>query len=140
MDRVRQANEAGTRELSVGEVGREAAESIRTLNHLTQPAKRALSGPAETAELAAALACLTGRLPQLLGQLGQWLRGEQRAGRLRVDALSPSPDVAATTDAAVGLLGLAAEYADAAARALDAAHQQLAHLACTASVEHAETS
>jgi hypothetical protein len=129
MDRVQHAGDASASELGVGEVGWQAAEAIRALNHLTQPAAGALSDPGDAAQVAAALASLTGRLPQLLRQIGRWLAEEQRAGRLRVDALSPSPDAAAATDATLARLRLATQYAGDASVALDAAHQQLAHLA-----------
>jgi hypothetical protein len=129
MDRDRCAGDPGMGELPVGELGRQAAETIRTLNHRTQPATGALSDPADAAELAQALASLTGRLPQLLGQLSRWVADEQRRGALRVDALSPCPDADAATDAVTHCLRQAAQHVNRAGRDLDAAHQQLAHLA-----------
>jgi hypothetical protein len=123
------ADDAAASEPGVGEIGWQAAEAIRTLNHLTQPATGTLSDPADAAELAAALACLTGRLPQLLGQLSRWVADEQQRGGLRVDAISPCPDADAATDAVARCLSQAAQHVNRAGRDLDAAHQHLAHLA-----------
>jgi hypothetical protein len=120
---------AEMRELTVAQWGAQAAEAIRTLNHLTRPHTGALSGPAEVCGLVADLACLARRLPQLLGQLSGWLRTEQRAGRLRVDASAPTSDPAALVAAAIDCLARASDHAQQAGRALDTAQQHLAHLA-----------
>ena len=120
---------------TVGQLGEQAAQAIRVLNHLTRPAMGALSDPIEAAELVAALAYLSGGLPQLLGQISGWLLGQQQAGRMRVDAFSPCPDPAAATDAVTGHLARAAQCANGAGRALDTAHQHLAHLAASATSE-----
>lgn len=127
-------------ELTAGQLGEQAAQAIRTLNHLTRPAIGAPSDPAETAELIAALAYSSGGLPQLLGQLSRWLVDQQRAGRLRLDTWSEFPDPAAAIDAVTGHLAQAAQCANATGRALDAAHQHLAHLAATADSEQEDES
>jgi hypothetical protein len=116
-------------EPTVGQLGEQTAEAVRALNHLTRSGTGGLRDPAEVYEVVAALACTAGRLPQLLGQLSQWLFSEQRAGRLRVDDGAPSPDPAVAVAAVIGDLAQASRCAHDAGRALDAAHQHLAHLA-----------
>jgi hypothetical protein len=116
-------------ELTVAQCGAQAAEAIRTLNHLTRPDTGALSDPAEVCGLVADLACLARRLPQLLGQLSGWRRTEQRAGRLRVDASAPTSDPAALVVAAIACLTHASNLAQHTGHALATAHQHLAHLA-----------
>lgn len=116
---------------TLGQLGEQAAETVRALNHLTRHESGALAYPGEVCELVAALACTASRLPQLLGQLNAWLHAEQQHGRLRVDALSPQPDPGAAVAAVIGELTRASQCAHAAGRALDTAHQQLAHLAAS---------
>ena len=130
----------GTTTATVGRLAEQAAEAVRTLNHLTRPGVGALAEPAEVCELVAALACTTGRLPQLLGQLSGWLVSQQRAGRLRVDTWSPQPNPAAAVAAAAGCLTQAAHSTQRAGHALDAAHQHLAHLATTGNDEQEDRS
>ncbi len=117
-------------ELTVGQLAEQAAEAVRALNHLTRPCAGGLDDPGELSDIVAALVCTTARLPQLLAQLSSWLVGEQRAGRLRVDAWSDTP-AAATVTAATTALRQAASCAVRASHELDAAHQSLAHLAAT---------
>jgi len=116
-------------QLTVGQLGEQTAQAVRALNHLTRPGAGALAYPGEVCELVAALACMARRLPQLLGQLGGWLVSEDRAGRLRLDTCSPTPDPAEAVAAVIGELAQASQCAHAAGRALDAAHQHLAHVA-----------
>lgn len=121
--------EAPAAAVSLAEVAEQAAQAVRTLNHLTRPAAGALSEPGQACDLVAALACTAGRLPQLLEQLSRWLRGEAAAGRLRVDAWSSSPDPAAAVAEASAGLDQASRCVHRAGHALDAAHQALAQLA-----------
>lgn len=116
-------------ELTVGQLGEQAAQAVRALNHLTRPGVGAVTDPAEVHALVGELACTARRLPQLLGQLSGWLVCEQRAGRLRVDALAPDLDPAAAAAAVISDLTRASDYAQHAGHALDAAQQTLAHLA-----------
>jgi hypothetical protein len=104
-----------------------AAEAVRALNHLTL-GRRALGEPAELDRLVAELAMMAGRLPQLLRQLGGWLDAEQHAGRLRSD---DTTDPARIVDRAAAELTEAGHAAHDLGRALDDAHQILAHLAAT---------
>lgn len=122
---------AGTGELTPAQLGEQAAQAVRALNHLTRPSVGALTDPAELCELIAELACVAGRLPQLLGQLSGWLHSEERAGRLRVDACSLQPDPAAAVAAAIDCLIRASDCAQHTGRALNAAQQTLTHLAGT---------
>ena len=102
-----------------------AAEAVRTLNHLTL-GRSALGEPAELDRLVAELAIMAGRLPQLLRQLRGWLDAEQHTGRLRTDHTT---DPARTVDRAAAELTEAGHAAHHLRRALDDAHQLLAHLA-----------
>ena len=111
--------------LSTVEHAASAAEAVRALNHLTLG--RGTPGePAELDRLVAELAIMAGRLPQLLGQLGGWLDAEQHAGRLRSD---DTTEPARIVDRAAAELAEAGHAAHHLGRALDDAHQQLAHLA-----------
>ena len=104
-----------------------AAEAVRELTHLTL-GRRALSEPAELDRLVAELATLAGRLPQLLRQLRGWLHTEHHNGRLRSD---DTTDPARIVDRAAAELAEAGHAAHDLGRALDDAHQLLAHLAAT---------
>jgi len=104
-----------------------AAEAVRALNHLTL-GRRALGEPAELDRLVAELAIMAGRLPQLLRQLRGWLDAEQHAGRLLSDNTT---DSARIVDRAAAELAEAGDAAHDLGRALDDAHQLLAHLAAT---------
>lgn len=111
------------------EIADHAAESIRALNHLTQqPAAQALA-PADIDQVVAVLSQAADRLPQLLRQIGDLLHHRQKAGLLRVDQTSPLSDPASAVTQAAAALQQAAGDASNAGRALDAAHQILAHLA-----------
>jgi hypothetical protein len=110
---------------SPAELGWQAAEAIRTLNHCTHPPTAA--DPAEVCQLLAALAAMAYRLPQLLGQLSRWLQTEQAADRLRAD--TPAADPAEITATAAHELTHAGRTANRLGDALDSAHQHLAHLA-----------
>jgi len=54
---------ADTDQLTVGQLADQAAHAIRLLNHRTRPATKGLADPAETAEIIAALASMTGMCP-----------------------------------------------------------------------------
>jgi hypothetical protein len=124
-------------EPTLAQLGEQAADAVRTLNHLTRPGVGAVLQPAQVSDLVAALAGVAGGLPQLLGQLDRWLVAQQRAGRLRVDAWEDSPpDPAATVAAATDCLARASRCAHDTGRALDAAHQHLALLARTGHPDH----
>ena len=104
-----------------------AAEAVRALIHLTR-GRGALGEPAEADRLVAELALMAGRLPQLLRQLRGWLDAQQHTGRLRSD---DSTDPARIVDRAAAELTDAGHAAHDLGRALDDAHQLLAHLAAT---------
>jgi hypothetical protein len=114
---------------SPAQLGWQAAEAIRTLNHRTHPPT--LTDPAEAYELLAALATMAYRLPQLLGQLSRWLQAEHAAGRLRADTHTTDPATEATevTAAAAHALLRASQAATCLAEAFDSAQQHLAQLA-----------
>lgn len=59
------------------------AEAVRTLNHLTLD-HAALGNPGHADHLIREIALAASRLPQLLDQIGKWLKQEEAAGRLRI--------------------------------------------------------
>ena len=117
---------------STSEIAWGAAESIRALNHLTQQPVGKTLAPADIDQVVAALSQAADRLPQLLRQIGDLLHRRQQAGLLRVDQSSPLPDPASAVTQATSALQQAAGHASNTGRALDAAHQILAHLATSA--------
>ena len=119
----------GPEHVAVGRLADQAAHAIRLLNHHTRPTTGGLADPLDTAEIIAALASMSGMLPQLLGQLAHWLEAEHHGGRLHVDALAPLPDLAQTVHALTGSLQHAIHSIQRAAEELDTAHQHAAHLA-----------
>lgn len=116
-------------EFTLAQWGQQAAGALRALNHLTHPGQGVITDPVQVADLVATLATTTGRLPQLLGQLGSWLHDQACHGRLRIDACSPHTGVVGALDAAVDDLTRACTSAQATCLALEAAGQTLAHLA-----------
>jgi len=93
-----------------------AAESIRTLNHLTP---EALEYPGDLYAVIASLKLLSQRLPQLLGQLSGWLDHQHTAGRIAHDTRQDAePYVQDVTSS----LAQAAADAAALADALNVAH------------------
>jgi len=110
-----------------------AAEAVRFLNHATLfPTAPALEYPSDVDALLADLETLQQRLPQLLGQLGEWMAAECKAGRVRVScgtyAHSPSTEGIAVS-ALRQYLTEAAARADGAREALHDARQITAALA-----------
>jgi hypothetical protein len=93
-----------------------AAEAIRYLNHAAP--RGGITDPATVSAVAAALAAVAYRLPQLVTQLAEWLAAETAAGRVADDHHRPAWQV---TDAARLLFWEAAEHADHLASALNAA-------------------
>ena len=109
------------------ELADQAAQAVRELNHRTRGAGT-FTGPAEIYRLVAELALLVGGIPQLLGQLDQWLHNEHHAGHLRTDnRTDPSR---AVRDAAAQLTD-AGDAANDLAQILVSAQQCLAHLGAT---------
>jgi hypothetical protein len=104
-----------------------AAQHIRELNHRTR-GPDAFTGPAQLYRLVADLSLLTGMLPQLLGQLEDWLHTEHDADRVRSDNRGdPGPVVCAATTYLADAGDTAHELADL----LNSAQQHLAHLGAT---------
>jgi len=120
-----------TEHVPSGQLADQAAHTIRLLNHRIRPATGGLAEPLEAAEIIAALASMTGMLPQLLGQLGHWVEHENHGGRLRVDSLAPLPDPDQTVHALTSSLQHAIDCLQRTAEELDTAHQHAAHLAAT---------
>ena len=108
-----------------------AEQAVRELIQLTRPAITDLACPAEAGEVIAALAAVTGMLPQLLDQLTRWLLTQHDTVRLRLDSISEATgsDTRETVHAAAAALEHASQCLHRAAHQLDAAHQHVAHLA-----------
>jgi hypothetical protein len=104
-------------------VGGLAAEAVRYLNHAVP--RGGVTDPATVADVAADLATVAYRLPQLLGALGEWLNAEAAAGRLADDHRRAPDQLAARVRAA---MGQASEHADGLATALSTAHNLAATL------------
>ena len=97
----------------------QAAEAIRSLNHLTRREAAGLTYPSDVYDVLGGLATMAARLPQLAQQLASWLEREHQAGRVGQDgSLSPGEYVAAVVEA----LGRAAGDAVALQGALDTAY------------------
>jgi hypothetical protein len=115
-------------ERSLPQWAEQAEQAVRVLTHGTRPAIGELTDPADTAEIIAALAALTGMLPQLLDQLAAWLLDSQHRGQLGVDTIGLHTDAAQAVHAAAGALAHSRECAQRTASMLDTAHQHAAHL------------
>jgi hypothetical protein len=108
-----------------------AAEALRTVNHLTIGAPSSgVPGWEEVADLYSVLGAiriLTGRLPQVLRQLGQHL--ERPAGRCsyRTDAGTSESPEGLVAEAVLALEGAQHHLVEAGSQ-LDAAHSAVAHL------------
>lgn len=125
-----------TEHVAVSDLADQAAHAVRLLNHRTRPATDGLADPLDTAEIIAALASMTGMLPQLLGQLAHWLEREHHHGRLRVDSLAPLPEPTETIHALTSSLQHAIQCVQRAAEELDTAHEHAAHLASAEPAPH----
>ena len=108
-------------------LGEQAAEAIRALNHRTRGAD-AFTAPSELSWLLADLTATAHGLPQLLGQLARWLATELVAGQLTADN---DGDTDAITRTAISALSDAACHAHHLAATLDTTHQHAARLAAT---------
>ncbi len=101
-----------------------AAEAIRVLNHGTlNDFAGGLEYPADVDSVTASLARMASMLSQLLGQLSQWLEGQQEAGRLEVRHGTYEGDPAAAAAAVAYWLNEAQGMAGGLHHALDQAHQ-----------------
>ena len=125
-----------TESITVSDLADQAADAVRLLNHRTRPGIGYLAEPSEVAAIIAALASITGMLPQLFGQLSHWLAREHHDGRLRVDDLAPLPDPAQTVHALTANLQHAARCVQHARAELETAHEHAAHLATTEPPQH----
>lgn len=105
-----------------------AAQAVRDLNHAT------LSGtgyeyPADVYDVVGALALLTTRLPQAIGQAMAWLEREHAAGRVGHDR--GQQFTTAEVYSALACLDDAQSVLSAVARALNDAHIYTGHLTGT---------
>jgi hypothetical protein len=103
-------------------LARTAAETIRSLNHLTL-GPGGLQQPADVYEVLGDLSLAASRLPQLIGQIGRWLATALAAGVLGCDDRT---DPACAVSGAGIFLSDARGSAAALARDLEQAQQQLA--------------
>jgi hypothetical protein len=93
-------------------IAERAAESIRALNHATQPATGRLSYPAEVYEILGSLEAMAQRLPQACGQLAEWLDHQAEGGRLKATDGPFADDVPAAVATATHWLNRAARLAE----------------------------
>jgi hypothetical protein len=114
----------------LGPLAEQAVQTVRTLIHQTRPAVGALNQPAQAAQLLAVLAELTAMLPQLLDHLQCWLLDQHRHGRLRTDHEQRDDQYAGpVVHVVTAALAHAGDSLGQAGHALQAAHQDTAHLA-----------
>ena len=114
----------GARAPSTPDLAAAAAQAVRELNHRTQK-RSALTGPAQLDRIVTELADLAAGLPQLLGQLDDWLATELHAGRIRSDNHA---DPGRIVDQATADLADAGPAARQLGQILQAAHRHTAHL------------
>jgi len=114
----------GARAPSLLDLAAATAQAVRELNHRTQH-RSALTGPAQLDRIIAELADLVAGLPQLLGQLYDWLAAEHHAGRIRSDNHT---DPSRIVDQAAADLADAGHAARQLGQILQAAHRHTAHL------------
>jgi hypothetical protein len=104
----------------------QAAEAIRTLNHLTRSGRfDGFEYPGDIYDIVGELQLLAYRLPQLCSQLAQFLIEERDAGRIAHDQGEP---VFKPVASAVSSLNAAGAIAENAASQLGKAHAELGHL------------
>jgi hypothetical protein len=103
-------------------LARTAAGAVRSLNHATL-GSGGLAQPADAYELIGELSLAAAGLPQLLAQVGRWLASALAAGRLGCD---DGTDPAGAVSGAALFISGARASADALARDLGCAQQQLA--------------
>ena len=115
-------------------LARTAAGAVRSLNHATLGGQ-GLDWPADAYQLIGELALAAAGLPQLLAQVGRWLAAALAAGRLGCD---DGTDPAGAVDAAWMFICDARDTADALARDLGCAQQQLAAVHGSPSAEEEE--
>ncbi len=101
------------------------AEAVRVLNHQTRH-HEALRYPSEADRLIRELSSAAGRLPQLLGQVGAWLKREDADGRIEV----PYGEYQGNPLLAVAMARLRLDAASAAATALQEALDSAASVTC----------
>jgi hypothetical protein len=100
--------------------------AARTLVYATMPGRNGLRYPGDVHRVIGEVRSTVGRIPQLLGQLGEFLCAQRNAGCLRDDRGSnPVPAVAAAVEA----LCAAQALADALTETLAPAHNAIGHLA-----------
>ena len=116
-------------------LARTAAGAVRSLNHATLGGQ-GLDQPADACQLIGELALAAAGLPQLLAQIGRWLATALAAGRLGCD---DGTDPADPVSGAALFICDARASADALARDLGCAQQQLAAVHGGPSAEEGES-
>ena len=96
------------------------AEAVRVLNHQTRH-REALRYPSDADRLIRDLATAAARLPQLLGQVAEWLAVEQAAARIVMEGGSRGRSPEVMTDMTRMRLEQAAARARELGKALDGA-------------------
>ena len=105
------------------EVADQAAEAIRSLNYLTLPAEGApgLEFPSDVYDIVAGVKIAAQRMPQLFGQLSDWLSHEYEADRVGHDSgEDPVVQLIEVNDALAAAAAAAQRLEDALNRAHNA--------------------
>lgn len=117
--------------MTPAETASRAAEAVRALNHLTRPGVAEVD-VVDVYDLVAELTLMTGRLPQLLGQLERLVDALVEDGRVRIVEEGGLPGDPVVAAAVCGhWLTAARAAAGEVGHALDQAQQVLASAAVT---------
>ncbi|MFJ9088728.1 hypothetical protein ACIRL3_40600 [Streptomyces sp. NPDC102384] len=114
------------------QLAQDAAESIRSFNHFTQPYKGELTYPSEAYEAVGSLVMLTQRLPQSYDQLSTFLERVGKTGAVTADHGTPDEHLAEARSA----LASAALIAQTLTEHLERAHNALSPLGLRITDEH----
>lgn len=107
------------------QLGDTFAEAARCLNYATLGDAPGLEYPGDAYSLIGALCTGTSRLSQLLGQLSDFLRAQERTGRIADDH---GRDPALVTGTGCGALLTARDHADSVTRSLQDAQNAISGL------------
>lgn len=108
-------------------VGYALGEAVRVLNYATGPdVSTGLRYPSDVYGLLGSLYAATGRMPQLSGQLGDWLAEQARAGAIGVDGDDRPGAAVAAVDQARASLNRASVLAHQLTASLQQAQEAIA--------------
>lgn len=115
---------------SAEEAAADAAEAIRSLNHVTfMPSS--VEFPSDVYRILGELYTMTQRLPQALQQLASRLDEHRATGRLTLDSAHRHTDPNLAVGSAIAELSTAAEALETVTQSLTAAQNDIANVAMT---------